>query len=105
MKVSKLLQTVLAAAAVVVVGTGGAQAVCIDPLGGFAIFQCAELVYIQPPPFPVVLDANGRVVNDPNNVNNPANTMSMSFWQIGFGNENSDNGLGSTGTGNSGATA
>src|SRR5262245_20993065 len=75
------------------------QAVCIDPLGGFAIFQCAELAYFNPVPDPnFVLQ-----FADPNQPNTPTN-IQVVFWQIGFGNQTLNTGLGSSGTGNSSAS-
>ncbi|MBI3449455.1 MAG: hypothetical protein HY049_11125 [Acidobacteria bacterium] len=71
-----------------------ANANCFE-FGGFAIFQCADLAFVQPPPdfdpSIYVVDANGVTSN-----------ISAVFWQIGFGNANISNGNGSSGTGNSG---
>jgi hypothetical protein len=73
--------------------SGGAFAVC-NEFGGFPIFQCADKAYFAPPSFTVNLDPNNRSTN-----------VTATFWQIGFGNNLLNNGLGSSGTGNSGATA
>jgi len=75
----------LAALAVVAAGwTGETFAIC-NEFGGFAIFQCAERAWFAPPPA-----GSGAV--------------SGVWWQIGFGNEILNTGLGSNGTGNSDAT-
>jgi len=64
---------------------------CIN-FGGFAIFQCANQAFFQPPPDfdpnVYVVDPNGDVAN-----------ISAVFWQIGFGNRTLNNGNGSSGTG------
>jgi hypothetical protein len=79
---------VLVAAAVVASGSGGAFATCTLRLGGFAMFQCANVAYFDTAPFPVALDANAR----------PTNVTAV-FWQIGYGNATVNNGSGSSGTG------
>jgi len=72
-----------------------ADANCLE-FGGFAIFQCADLAFIQPPPD---YDPNVYVV-DPNGI---VSNISAVFWQIGFGNAKTNTGAGSNGSGNSGA--
>jgi hypothetical protein len=97
MKVSKIFQAAVLGAAALSMGTGGAFAVCSE-FGGFAIFQCADLAYIEPVPEPVTLgpdDGSGRLV---------VGGATAIFWQAGFGNATLESGLGSTGTGNSGLT-
>jgi hypothetical protein len=93
MKVSKIFQAALVGAAALWMSTGGAFAVCGD-FGGFAAFQCADLAYFAPSPEPITFDPLGRV----------ATGASIVFWQMGFGNQTLNTGLGSAGTGNSGLT-
>jgi len=78
----------LVLAAVSAFGSGGVFAVCTQRLGGFAIFQCANVAYFDTAPFPVTLDPNAR----------PTNVTAV-FWQIGYGNETVNDGTGNTGTG------
>jgi len=61
--------------ALVALGTSGALANCLAPATGFAIFQCADVAYFNPPPVPVGFDPNNRPTN-----------VTASFWQLGFGN-------------------
>ncbi|MBI3447678.1 MAG: putative metal-binding motif-containing protein [Acidobacteria bacterium] len=95
MKPSKVLRALLLAA-VAAGATQGPFANCFE-FGGFAIFQCGDLAFIQPPPDfdpnVYVVDPNGHVAN-----------ISALFWQVGFGNATTDNGLGSSGSGNSGVS-
>ncbi|MBI3447624.1 MAG: hypothetical protein HY049_01695 [Acidobacteria bacterium] len=70
-------------------GGSGAYANCLE-FGGFAIFQCADLAFFAPPPVPVTFDPNAVPTN-----------ISAVFWQVGFGNQGLNTGLGSAGTGNS----
>src|SRR5437867_8778514 len=74
MKSNQLIRPAAMALAVVAFGCSGVLANCIN-FGGFAIFQCADLAYFNPPPVPVGFDPN----NHPTNV-------TTAFWQIGFGN-------------------
>jgi len=68
-------------AAVAVVSGGPASfAACLD-FGGFAIFQCADRAYFNPAPA-------------------GSGTVSVAFWQIGYGNGNLNDGSGTSGTGN-----
>lgn len=73
-------------------------ATCTEPLGGFAIYQCGDRAWFNPPPN-----------FDPNNPgfdpNDRSTNLTALFWQIGFGNNTSNTGQGSTGTGNSGTAA
>jgi len=64
----------VAALAVVALSGGGVFANCLD-FGGFAIFQCADVAYFNPPPVAVAFDPN----------NKPTNVTAV-FWQLGFGN-------------------
>jgi hypothetical protein len=89
MKVSKIFQAALVGAAALWMSTGGAFAVCALPLGGFAIFQCADLAYFPPSPEPVTFDAAGRV----------SSGVTTVFWQLGFGNALINSGLGTGGNG------
>lgn len=82
----------IVAAAGLLMASGGAFANCLD-VGGFAIFQCADLAWVAPPPVPVTFDPNGRPTN-----------ISLIFWQLGYGNQTLNNALGTAGTGNSGAS-
>jgi hypothetical protein len=84
-----------AAAAVLACGADPTFAACGE-FGGYPIYQCADLAYFAPPPgpFSLVLDPNGR----------PPNVTAV-FWQIGFGNQKLNTGLGTSGTGTSGLTA
>jgi hypothetical protein len=69
-------------AAVAIASAGSATfAVCVDPIGGFAVFQCADRAYFAPAPA-------------------GAGTISGAFWQLGFGNNTLNNNTGTTGTGN-----
>jgi hypothetical protein len=81
----------------VAAGATPLQAICTE-LGGFAIYQCGDRAWFNPPPN-----------FDPNNPgfdpNNRSTDLTGQFWQIGFGNNDSNTGLGSTGTGNSGTAA
>jgi len=72
-----------------VCGWVSASANCLE-FGGFPIFQCADQAFFAPAPFPIHLDPNNRPTN-----------VSAVFWQLGFGSEFLNNGLGSSGTGNS----
>jgi len=76
----------LAVLAAVAMASAGplAFAVCSE-LGGFAIFQCAERAWFEPPPA-------------------GAGAVTSAFWQIGYGNNTLNTGLGSSGTGMSGLT-
>jgi hypothetical protein len=62
---------------------------------GYPIFQCADNAWFQPPPNfdPAVpgFDPNGR-----------ASSIEAVFWQLGFGNDTLNMGLGTTGFGTSG---
>ena len=69
---------VLAAVAAMSAGPG-AFAGCLD-FGGFAVFQCADRAYFNPP------SVAGTAVNS-------------TFWQVGFGNATLNNGSGTAGTG------
>jgi hypothetical protein len=73
---------VLAAVAAAVAGPD-AFAVCTE-FGGFAAFQCAERAWFDGVP--------------------SGGTVSAVFWQVGYGNNTLNSGLGSAGTGNSGLT-
>jgi hypothetical protein len=117
-RIAPILVTVLALA----LSVSGASANCIN-FAGYAIFQCADTAYFNPPPVAIGFDPNNR----------PTNVTSV-FWQLGFGNNeaghcdlgtlkctsgligkacssaslptpdafcNGNNGLGSAGTGNS----
>lgn len=75
---------VLAAVAMAVAGPN-AFAACTQELAGFAIFQCAERAWFEPKPA-------------------TAGTVTPVFWQLGYGNNTLNTGLGNTGTGNSGST-
>jgi len=68
-----------------------------NELGGFAIYQCAELAYFAPPPN---FDPNLYFVT-PGDPGAGLKNVTATFWQIGFGNNDLNTGLGSTGTGNS----
>jgi len=83
---------VVACALVLLAAVSTASPNCLD-FGGFAVFQCARLAYFAPAPFEIAFDPNS---NQPTNV-------SAVFWQLGFGNNSLNTGLGTTGTGNSGA--
>jgi subtilisin family serine protease len=73
-----------------------AAAVCGE-LSGFAVFQCADLAYFDPPP-----DFDpGKYFLDPNDPAAGLMNVTAVFWQLGFGNNALNTGLGSTGTGNS----
>jgi len=89
---SQRIVRIAVAAAVLGLGCTAASANCLD-FGGFAIFQCADVAYFNPPPVPVAFDPNNRPTN-----------VAGTFWQLGFGNETANNGAGSAGTGNSGLT-
>jgi hypothetical protein len=78
-------------------GVQGAFAVC-NEFGGYAIFQCAELAYVEPVP-----DPNFALAHDPNDSRLVTNIDAV-YWQIGFGNRTLNTGLGNSGTGNSGLT-
>lgn len=87
---NKRFQAILLGAVVALaMGGSGAYANCLE-FGGFAIFQCADLAFFAPPPFAVTFDPNASPTN-----------VSAVFWQIGFGNQLLNSGLGSAGTGNS----
>ncbi|MBI3447626.1 MAG: hypothetical protein HY049_01705 [Acidobacteria bacterium] len=64
----------VAALAALALSGGGLFANCLD-FGGFAIFQCADVAYFNPPPVAVAFDPN----------NKPTNVTAV-FWQLGFGN-------------------
>jgi hypothetical protein len=93
MALNRRFRTILLVLGMTSFGVGGAFAACIE-FGGFAVFQCGDRAYFAPPPFSVNLDPNNRATN-----------VTGAFWQIGFGNDTSNNGLGTTGTGNSGSLA
>src|SRR5262245_14326099 len=83
----------LMAALLLIVSVRPAHAICIDPQGGFAIFQCNDLAYFAPSTtsgvqVPMAFDPNGRPTN-----------VSAVFWQIGFGNGTLNTGGGTSGTG------
>jgi len=71
---SKRITSILVAVAAMALGWSGASANCIN-FGGYAIFQCADTAYFNPPPVPVAFDPN----------NHPTNVTAL-FWQLGFGN-------------------
>src|SRR5262249_18465763 len=74
MKPSIRIRSAVVAAVVLGLAGGGAFANCLD-FGGFAIFQCADAAFFNPPPVPVACDPNNRPTN-----------VSVLFWQLGFGN-------------------
>jgi hypothetical protein len=82
---------------VALAGSARDTAAACGEFGGFALFQCADLAYFAPPPD---FDANKYFV-DPYNPAAGLQNVTALFWQIGFGNDNLNTGLGSSGTGNS----
>jgi hypothetical protein len=97
MRPGNLLRGVLVAAVVLAAGAQAPFAVCGN-FGGFAVFQCGTSAFFQPPPD---FDPNVYVV-DPNT--GSVTNISAVFWQIGFGNNTINSGLGSAGTGMAGVS-
>jgi hypothetical protein len=84
----------VAAAAALAASTQAPFANCIN-FGGFAIFQCQDNAYFNPPPD---FDPNIYYV-DPNDASAGLKNIAAVFWQIGFGNQTINSGSGSAGTG------
>jgi hypothetical protein len=88
MKLSKFLKTTIVGAMVMGLSVSLPWAFCDSSIETYALFQCADLAYFAATP-------TGHTADD----------LSKVYWQIGFGNNIRNNGLGSDGTGNSGSKA
>ncbi len=93
MTAARRIRLLLSLPLLLALANADAGAICTE-FGGFAIFQCSDLAYfdaVPDPNFVLIVDPNNRVTN-----------IQALFWQIGFGNQKINSGLGSAGTGNSG---
>jgi len=80
-------------AGLTIAGISDASGFCVDQLGGYAIFQCGDVAFLEPVP-----DPSFALTHDPNFPWRVTNIHTV-FWQIGFGNEAENTGLGTDGTG------